>query len=504
LAIELAAGRLSSLSLADLHARLDRSLDLLGAGPAGDARHRTLRATVEWSYQLLTPDEQRLFRHLALFPDGVDLETAEQLVTDLGLAGDPGGLLARLVDASLLDADFSAATRYRMLETLRAFGADRLAAAHEEDAAEALLVTWAGGLAERIHAQLDGADEAAADACLRREIANLRAAWRLARRRGAADVAATIVVSLFDAVAYRDLVELRGWAQELAADPALTEHPRATAVLGVAAEAAYQRGESAEAERLARAGLDQGPAAADAWYCHMVLSIVALARGEFEATIEQASAGAALAGEQRECPGIAALAAAYGGDLASARRWNGPATAAAVSPSMRSWAAYVAGEIDGLAGDLDAAETHYRAALDLARGVGATFLAGVASVGLLTVLARAGRVHDALRGYTRVIDGFARTGNWTHLWATLRNLSDLLRTLGDDRTAALIDAAADRAPDAPALAVPRKVAPPDEPVPDRTEILMLARQAVTRATERTRLPSRPSSRPASEDRSAAG
>ncbi len=87
LAIELAAGRLSTFSLADLHGRLDRSLDLLGGGrPSGDARHRTLRATVEWSYQLLTEDEQRLFRHLSVFVDGVDLDTAERLAADLGLA----------------------------------------------------------------------------------------------------------------------------------------------------------------------------------------------------------------------------------------------------------------------------------------------------------------------------------------------------------------------------------------------------------------------------------
>ena len=66
LAIELAAGRLTTFSVDDLRVRLDRSLDLLGGPrPRGDDRHRTLRATVEWSYQLLAADEQRLFRHLA-------------------------------------------------------------------------------------------------------------------------------------------------------------------------------------------------------------------------------------------------------------------------------------------------------------------------------------------------------------------------------------------------------------------------------------------------------
>lgn len=79
-----------------------------------------------------------------------------------------------------------------------------------------------------------------------------------------------------------------------------------------------------------------------------------------------------------------------------------------------------------------------------------TFLVGVASVGMVTALAAAGRTDDALRGFREVIDYFATAGNWSHLWATLRNLADLLRCLGDGDTADLIHAAADRAADAPA------------------------------------------------------
>ena len=107
LAIELAAGRLSGFSLRELHARLDRALDLLSGGrPSADARHRTLRDTVEWSYALLGRDEQRLFRHLSVFADGVDLATAEEVAADLDLGSDPGAALARLVDASMIDAIF--------------------------------------------------------------------------------------------------------------------------------------------------------------------------------------------------------------------------------------------------------------------------------------------------------------------------------------------------------------------------------------------------------------
>ena len=107
LAIELAAGRLSGLSLVDLHRRLDRALDLLGGRTGGGARHRTLRATVEWSYQLLDEDERRLFRYLSVFVDGIALDDAERLATDLGLAGDPGTVLSRLVDTSMVDAEFA-------------------------------------------------------------------------------------------------------------------------------------------------------------------------------------------------------------------------------------------------------------------------------------------------------------------------------------------------------------------------------------------------------------
>lgn len=234
LAIELATGRLSTLTLTDLHTRLDRALDLLGSSrPRGYKRHRTLRATIEWSHQLLTEDEQRLFRNLAVFPDGVDLATAEQLAADLVLAGDPGSLLARLVDTSMVQADLDEPARYRMLQTLRAFGLDRLAAAGETDAAELRLVRWAVDLAAWIGATLLTEREHEADARLRREIANLRAGWHTARVRGLLDDAVAIVTELVEVVVNRDLVEIRGWAEELADDPSVDGHLLVAAVIAL-------------------------------------------------------------------------------------------------------------------------------------------------------------------------------------------------------------------------------------------------------------------------------
>ncbi|MHA6779801.1 AfsR/SARP family transcriptional regulator [Pseudonocardia saturnea] len=491
LAIELAAGRLSTFSLPELHQRLDRSLDLLGGGRAA-ARHRTLRATVEWSYQLLTADERALFRHLSVFPDGVDLVTAEDVAGDLGLTDDPGSVLARLVDASMIEAVLTGAghadrTRYRMLETLRAFGLDRLAAAGEDGAADARLVRWAVELTARTAADVMTDREPEADATLRRELGNLRVAWRLARSR--LDDATAIIQALFEAVFNRDLVEIRGWAEELAADPALAGHPRAPAVLGTAAYAAYLRGDQSRADRLARAGIDLAGDRAESSYCRHAAAVSALARGAHDEAVEHCLLGERADPHPRHgFLGIASLASAYAGDLETARRLHERAVPAAVgSPSTRGWVEYYGGEIENAAGRATAAEEHYGRAIALARAAGATFLLGVASVGLLSVRAADGRVREALTGYREVVDHWAAAGNWTHQWTTLRNLADLLRRLGDPEPATFIDTAAELAPDAPAVAgaLDAAGARPPGPAPGRAQALDMARRAIERHLARS-------------------
>ncbi|MDN5931938.1 MAG: hypothetical protein L0I24_12890 [Pseudonocardia sp.] len=499
LAIELAAGRLSTLALPDLHERLDRSLDLLGGGRVSvDARHRTLRATVEWSYQLLGDDERRLFRHLSVFADGVDLGTVEDVAAGLGLAEDPGSLLARLVDASMIDAVFDVMpqppagggrTRYRMLDTLRAYGRDRLVAGGEDGVADARLVRWAVELTAWIDAAVTTDSELDADATLRRELGNLRAAWRLARSQDTLDDATAIVAALFGAVFNRDLVEIRGWAEELAADAALAGHPRAPAVLGTAAYAAYLRGDQGRADLLARAGLDLAGGRPESSYCRHAAAVAALARGAYAEAVEHCLLGERASSHPRHgFLGLASLASAYAGDPDAARTLHDRAVpAAAGSPSTRGWVEYYGGEIENAVGRAAVAEEHYVRAIALARASGATFLLGVASVGLLSVRAAAGRVREALSGYREVIDHWATAGNWTHQWTTLRNLADLLRRLGDPGPATLIDAAADQAPDAPAVTPSPDAAArrPPGPAPSRTQVLDVARQAIERHLERS-------------------
>ncbi|WP_197722526.1 BTAD domain-containing putative transcriptional regulator [Cellulomonas fimi] len=482
LAIELAAGRMSAFGLRDLRDRLDRALDLLGDGrPTGDARHRTLRATIAWSDDLLSPDERLLLRRLAVFPDGLDLPDVERLAHAVGLRGDPGTVLARLVDASVVEVDVDDGPRYRLLQTVRAYALDALAAEGDRAAADRDLLRWASDVTARVAAAMTTEREPEADATLRREVRNLRAAWHLARATGDVDTAATLVVRLFDAVGYRDLVELRGWAVELAADPRLDTSPLAAAVLGVGAEAAYHGGDHARAESLARAGLRRASDDEGRWCCLLPLSVVDLARGRLADAAAHASAAAGLRPDPREALGIAALATAYAGDLAAAALLADRGRAAAVAPTMRAWAAYVDGELANLGGAPDDARARYEEAVRLARTSGATFVVGVATVGLLTVLARTGREDEALAGYRDVVDDFARTGNWTHLWATLRDLADLLARLGDTTTADLVHAAADAAPDAPADGRARVARPGHVPRVGRADLLDTVRTAVDRA-----------------------
>jgi tetratricopeptide (TPR) repeat protein len=323
--------------------------------------------------------------------------------------------------------------------------------------------------------------EPEADAVLRRELPNLRAAWQLARRRGSLDHAAAMVSGLYETIAYRDLIEVRDWAEELADDPGIASHPGASTVLAAAAEAAYHRGDYRRADRRARAGLTK--ADGRSWHSLTVLSVVELARGAHSMVVAHSLAAAELAGEHREPLGIAALATAYAGDLEQARSLNERGLAGAASPSMRSWATYVAGEIESLAGHREVAEQRYLTAIDLARTSGATFLAGVASVGLVAVRAAAGKVRQALEGYREVVDYFARTGDWNHLWVALRNLADLLRRLGDQEPATLIYAAADQASDAPAVVGSPATGTGASPVAvalDRATVLDLARRAIER------------------------
>ncbi len=195
LAIELAAARLRLLSLTSLRDRLDQRFRLLtGGSRTALARQQTLQATVDWSYSLLNAAEKSLLRLLSVFAESFDLDAVEGVCAagDIG-AFDVADLLGSLVDKSLVAAEPAGdVVRYRLLETIRQFAAERLVEAGEE-AATAAAAAQCGHfllLAETAAPHLAGPDQGRWFARLDADYANLRRAAEYAAgdRDGTAQV----------------------------------------------------------------------------------------------------------------------------------------------------------------------------------------------------------------------------------------------------------------------------------------------------------------------------
>ena len=181
LAIELAAARISVLSPASLLARLERRLELLTGGPRdAPERLRGMRAAIDWSYELLSPREQSLFRQLACFAGTFSLDAVAAVTGD----ADALGGLAALVDGSLIRMTERGGIepRYTMLETIHEYALERLVASGEEPAARLRHVEWFLALAEEAELHLLREVESGWLDRLELDYDNLRAAllWTLA------------------------------------------------------------------------------------------------------------------------------------------------------------------------------------------------------------------------------------------------------------------------------------------------------------------------------------
>ncbi len=158
LALELAAVRLDALGISALAAGLRERMLRLGTGDRSDLpRQRTMEAAIDWSYQLLAPDEQRLWARLSVFAGGFEIDAAQEVCGDEAL--DPvsiSGLLAELVEKSVLKRfQGGGRERFRMLEILRQFGAERLRDAGSEQDFRVRHAEWIGRLAAEVARQPD-------------------------------------------------------------------------------------------------------------------------------------------------------------------------------------------------------------------------------------------------------------------------------------------------------------------------------------------------------------
>lgn len=196
LAIELAAARLRTMTVVQLASRLDDRFRLLtGGNRTAMTRHQTLRAVVDWSWELLSEAERALLRRVTVFAGGVTVEAAERVC-----AGGPVqtsevlDLLTALADKSLLIAEGDdEAPRYRMLETIRAYGRERLDEAGELDAVRHAYARFFVELAETAEPHLRRAEQLDWGRRLEAEHDNLHAAMRSAIALGGAQLAVRMV-----------------------------------------------------------------------------------------------------------------------------------------------------------------------------------------------------------------------------------------------------------------------------------------------------------------------
>ncbi|MGB3682258.1 MAG: BTAD domain-containing putative transcriptional regulator [Rubrobacteraceae bacterium] len=204
LAIELAAARVSSMTVAQISARLNDALGLLTSGPRTAApRQSTLRATIDWSHDLLSPPERALFRNLSVFSGGFTLEAAEEVcaVEEDDRAGEERvpvlDLLSQLVDKSLVRAQRTGeAARYHLPEVIRQYAAEKLEEAGETETLRRRHAIFFRDFAEEAEPGLDGPDREFWLDLVEKDLDNFRAAMSWAADSGEAELGLRLASAL--------------------------------------------------------------------------------------------------------------------------------------------------------------------------------------------------------------------------------------------------------------------------------------------------------------------
>jgi len=197
LAIELAAARMRTMTVAQLVGRLDDRFQLLtGGSRTAVPRHQTLRAVVDWSWELLSDAERILLQRLAVFTGGATLEAAQRVCADVVVPADHIlDLLTALVDKSLLVISGDEVPRYRMLETIKAYGLERLDEAGEREDLRRAHASYFVELVEAAAPYLRRAEQLVWLRRLKADHDNLNAALRGAIAAGDAQTAARLVAA---------------------------------------------------------------------------------------------------------------------------------------------------------------------------------------------------------------------------------------------------------------------------------------------------------------------
>jgi predicted ATPase/class 3 adenylate cyclase/DNA-binding CsgD family transcriptional regulator len=451
LAIELAAARVEALGVGPLLDHLDDQFTLLaGTNRVAPARHRSLAATVEWSYRLLSEEERQVLRRVSLFPGPFTLEAAE-VVAGVGA----GPAVLRLVDCSLIVPPCSGPDgrlRYLMLETLRAYGTARLTEAGERPDAAAALTQHALQVTGQAAAGLETrGGELAAARWLDAEDASVHQALRWALEHDP-DAALRLAIGLAPwwllrgrwAIGYQLLAAAAGHAGE-----GRPEWCTAQFWLGLLTAASNVTISFSHLTAIRDAFTGQPPAPllarALAWRAGALANL-----DRIPEAVQDGRHALALAQDMDDAAGEAyalywlATAAGYVGDLQDAEAWMRQAQRidqAAIPGWIARHCAIVMARVLGELGETTEAQRYCADALTLARQAGALYDQGdiLLTMGLLDVYA--GRLAEARAHVTEVMELYAQTGASLLLINCLELCGDLCAAMQRWREAVTVWAA---------------------------------------------------------------
>jgi hypothetical protein len=444
LAIELAAAQLHTHDVTEIAAALDHRFTLLTAGYRTSPRHGSLRAAVSWSFDQLDADLQRRFTDLSVFAGSFGVDDAAAVCGIDGRAATAA--LAQLVERSLVMR--APERRFVLLETLRAFGLERLAEDGRGDLAGERHARHQVEWAERADQRLLVPGEpvvAEFDAA----IPELRSALGWLLDHGEIELAGRLVTSLRDYGILRLRPDVLTWSDRvLAADPddRITTAPL---VWGVASYASWMAGDLAESGVRSRRAIDVVERRGAELSAEVLTT-----QGSYELFVGNLAESAAWYGRAADAAdrdgdhaqwifaaGSQLLALGYAGDPAVAALATLLLERVGDAPTPHAaYAWYCAGESD-LAIDVERARYRLTRALEIAAATSASFVTGIAGTSKASIDARTGDPLEAAAEYRRLIVHWHRAGMWSTQWTTLRSIAGLLARLGRHEDAAVLEGA---------------------------------------------------------------
>jgi predicted ATPase len=443
LAIELAASRMQSMTVAELRDRLDDRFRLLTGSRRGLERHQTLRQAVQWSYDLLDDSEKTLLARCSVFSGGFDLAAASALA-DSGDELAVLDLLDALVRKSLLIAgQLSGRTRYSMLETIRQFAEEQLVNSGEADRTRDAHAHYFAAREDDVLALWDGPRQRETYDWLARELPNLRAAFRWAVDRGDVDTGAAIAfyASLLGVCSYP--LEPVTWAEELIEPAQAADHRRLVQLCVMAAQC-YAAGRVDEAVgyiEVGQAALERGCYADVPFGFEAALGTGYHLKGEPEKTVAMVRHTIARSSGAHTLPrALLAIALTYAGAgdeamavadglLVAADATDNPQIKA-LALSSYAWAYRDA--------DPAAAYDVNRRALKITRDSGNRFIESTISIGLSRLAASHGDPIEALDYMVLAVRNYLDSGSFLLISGPLGMIAILFDRLGRYEPAATI------------------------------------------------------------------